>query len=297
VFVQTVSDPQLLREQVQAWQKNGLQVALVPTMGNLHAGHLSLIDQAHQAADKVVVSVFVNPLQFGPNEDFDDYPRTLADDETRCRQQGADLLFAPGVEVMYPGYRHGQPYLATRLQADPLLAQSFEGADRPGHFDGVVTVVTKLFHLVQPDVAVFGQKDLQQYAVLEKMVTDLAIPVRLTRAPIVRETDGLALSSRNQYLNSAERRLAPSLAQTLQWVCARIQESPAKNASILQQAIQGLQAQGFQVHYFSLVMLPALQVVDDFQVLERRNGLEFAVVVAATLGQTRLLDNQIIRLS
>ncbi|MDR9497863.1 MAG: pantoate--beta-alanine ligase [Hydrogenovibrio sp.] len=295
--MQTVSDPQSLREQVQAWQKNGLTVALVPTMGNLHAGHLSLIDRAREAADRVVVSVFVNPLQFGPNEDFDDYPRTLTDDERQCRQQGADLLFAPGVAVMYPGYRHGQPYLTTRLQADPLLAQTFEGADRPGHFDGVVTVVAKLFHLVQPDVAVFGQKDLQQYAVLEKMVTDLAMPVRLVRAPIVRETDGLALSSRNQYLNSAERALAPSLAQTLQSVCVRIQDAPAKSESILQQASQDLQALGFQVHYFSLVALPTLQAVVDPQMPCRDDGSEFAVVVAATLGQTRLLDNRILRLS
>ncbi|KUJ71913.1 pantoate--beta-alanine ligase [Thiomicrospira sp. WB1] len=292
----TISEVRPLRQCLEAWQKQGQRIALVPTMGNLHAGHLSLIEQARQHADKVVATVFVNPLQFGPNEDFDQYPRTLSEDQAQCQAQGADVLFAPAVSVMYPGYQPGQPYDATRVQADAALSSQFEGADRPGHFDGVVTVVSKLFHLVQPNVAVFGQKDLQQFVILQKMVHDLAFPIDLIRAPIVRQSDGLALSSRNQYLSEAERAQAPLIRQTLTSVVTSLQQTPHNHASILQTAQARLQVQGFVVHYLAWVRLPDLQTVTQWHASDTADGSEFAVMVAATLGRTRLLDNAIFRL-
>ncbi|GAB6034071.1 pantoate--beta-alanine ligase [Galenea microaerophila] len=278
-----------LQQQVLAWKKQGAKVGFVPTMGNLHEGHLSLVERAKQQADKIVASVFVNPLQFGPNEDFDQYPRTLDADAEKLQQIGCDALFAPSVQEMYP-----EGDLQTRVCAAPSLANRLEGALRPGHFDGVTTVVAKLFHIVQPDLAVFGQKDFQQYLVIEKMVSDLSFPIQLIRAPIARAADGLALSSRNQYLTPEQRAIAPKLYQTLQALSARLKGLKSFDEDMiekqLQAAQQALLTAGFdQVDYLQLL---------DAKTLEPCESLtQGAVLLAvARLGKTRLLDNILINI-
>ena len=209
--MQTVQDAAALRATIRGWRGQGLTVGFVPTMGNLHAGHHSLIKLARARADRVVASVFVNPTQFGPNEDFERYPRTLVQDQVGLAEQDCDLLFAPDVATLYPfGAEHS---VSIRV---PQLTETLEGAHRPGHFDGVATVVCKLFNLVQPDLAVFGQKDFQQLKVIERMVRDLSLPVKIMAAPTLRADDGLALSSRNQYLSADDRELAPQIYATLQ---------------------------------------------------------------------------------
>ncbi|MDE2086262.1 MAG: pantoate--beta-alanine ligase, partial [Xanthomonadaceae bacterium] len=202
--MQTVQDAPALRAVVRGWRSQGQTVGLVPTMGNLHAGHHSLLKLARARADRVVATVFVNPTQFGPNEDFERYPRTLVQDQAGLAEHGCDLLFAPEVATMYPFGAEQSVSIHV-----PGITDTLEGAHRPGHFDGVATVVCKLFNLVQPDLAVFGQKDFQQLKVIERMVRDLALPVKVMGAPTLRAEDGLALSSRNQYLTEAERKQAP----------------------------------------------------------------------------------------
>ncbi|MBP7676943.1 MAG: pantoate--beta-alanine ligase [Thermoanaerobaculia bacterium] len=197
-----------LRSAVASYREKGQRVAFVPTMGALHAGHLALVEQARRAAGKVVVSIFVNPKQFGPGEDFERYPRDLEADAEKLREAGADLLFAPTVDVMYP------PGFSTTVHVAGV-SEGMEGARRPGHFDGVATVVARLLGLVLPDVAVFGQKDAQQCAVVMRLVADLGLPVEVLVAPTVRESDGLAMSSRNSYLSPEERKAAPALFRAL----------------------------------------------------------------------------------
>ncbi|MDG6777567.1 pantoate--beta-alanine ligase [Thiomicrorhabdus sp. zzn3] len=269
-----------LKEQVRHWKSEGLRIGFVPTMGNLHAGHLSLAELAKQKADRVVVSIFVNPLQFGPDEDFERYPRTFEADCEQLQAHSVDALFFPQVDEMYPSGTS-----QTRVIVPDALTGLLEGKSRPGHFDGVTTVVAKLFNVVQPDVAVFGQKDFQQYAVIERMVTDLAMPVELVRAPIAREEDGLALSSRNQYLNEAQRQIAPKLYTVLCDVATAL-ESGNRNFSDLESvATQSLLAEGFDaVDYIAIVdpltLLPAVE-----------SQTRFAVLAVARMGATRLLDN------
>ncbi|MEO7477966.1 MAG: pantoate--beta-alanine ligase, partial [Lysobacteraceae bacterium] len=199
-----------LRMQVREWKRDGLRVGFVPTMGNLHAGHFSLVELAKQHADRIVASVFVNPTQFGPNEDFARYPRTLDADADGLNTHGCDALFAPDVAEMYPDGADN----AVQIRV-PGITTILDGAHRPGHFDGVATVVARLFNMVQPDVAVFGQKDYQQLQVIRQMVRELAFPIVIFAAPTTRAEDGLALSSRNQYLSDAERRIAPEIHRTL----------------------------------------------------------------------------------
>ena len=206
--MKTVSTVPDLRSAVASYREKGQRVAFVPTMGALHAGHLALVEQARRAAGKVVVSIFVNPKQFGPGEDFERYPRDLAADAEKLREAGADLLFAPTVDVMYP------PGFSTTVHVAGV-SEGMEGARRPGHFDGVATVVARLLGLVLPDVAVFGQKDAQQCAVVMRLVADLGLPVEVLVAPTVRESDGLAMSSRNSYLSPEERKAAPALFRAL----------------------------------------------------------------------------------
>lgn len=206
--MKTVSTVPDLRSAVASYREKGQRVAFVPTMGALHAGHLALVEQARRAAGKVVVSIFVNPKQFGPGEDFERYPRDLAADAEKLREAGADLLFAPAVDVMYP------PGFSTTVHVAGV-SEGMEGARRPGHFDGVATVVARLLGLVLPDVAVFGQKDAQQCAVVMRLVADLGLPVEVLVAPTVRESDGLAMSSRNAYLSPEERKAAPALFRAL----------------------------------------------------------------------------------
>ena len=200
-----------VRERVRAWRRAGHRVAFVPTMGNLHAGHVSLIEVARQRGERFVASIFVNPMQFGPNEDFAHYPRTPSEDERMLAAAGCDLMFMPDVREIYP---HGSAR-ATRVEV-PGLSRILDGEFRPGHFEGVSTVVAKLFHIVEPEIAVFGEKDFQQLTIIRRMVADLCMPVEIIGAPTVRDADGLAMSSRNQYLTDAERALAPTIYATLQ---------------------------------------------------------------------------------
>lgn len=277
--METVETVAALRAHVRSWQ--GLRVALVPTMGNLHAGHLSLVAAAQACAERTIVSVFVNPLQFGPQEDFARYPRTLERDARALSQAGCDLLFAPSVREIYPS---GEP--ATRLTVRGL-SETLEGSFRPGHFDGVATVVAKLLILASPDVAVFGEKDYQQLLIVRRLVADLALPVQIVGAPITRDTDGLALSSRNQYLTAAERSVAPQLHRTLADIAVALRAGPrdaSARAALERQGIEALTRAGFRADYI------AIRAAAD---LTEPQAADSALVVlgAAWLGSTRLIDN------
>ncbi len=267
-----------VREQVRLWHRERLSVAFVPTMGNLHAGHLSLFQAARKLGERFVASIFVNPMQFGPNEDFAHYPRTPVEDDRMLASAGCDLMFVPDVAEIYPrGFEH-----SARLTV-PELATMLEGQFRPGHFDGVATVVTKLFNIVEPDLAVFGEKDYQQLAVIRRMVADLCMPVEIVGAPTVRESDGLALSSRNQYLTPAERRIAPRIHEELQRAAAQILAGQSDLVRIETSAIEALGGAGFRPEYFSIR-------ARDLGV-PRPDSRELVVLAAARLGRARLIDN------
>ena len=277
--MRTVGDLRALRACIRAWKQEGQRVGFVPTMGNLHVGHFSLVDLARRYADRVVASVFVNPTQFGPSEDFTRYPRTLAEDSVGLVEHNCDLLFAPSVEVMYPfGPEH-----AMRIHV-PDVGDTLEGAHRPGHFDGVATVVAKLFAMVEPDVAVFGQKDWQQLLVVRRLVRELAYPLEVVAGPIVRDEDGLALSSRNRYLEAHQRVRAPELHATLQWMRDSFAEGHALQA-VEGAAVRRLERAGFQPDYAVVRRAEDLAVPAG----DERSGL--IALVAARLGSTRLIDN------
>ncbi|MFC4728609.1 pantoate--beta-alanine ligase [Coralloluteibacterium thermophilus] len=274
--VRTVSD---LRAAVGGWKRAGERVAFVPTMGNLHAGHFSLVALARRQADRVVASVFVNPTQFGPNEDFERYPRTPDADAVGLADAGCDLLLLPSVEQMYPF----GPERCVRVRV-PGLSDVLDGAHRPGHFDGVATVVLRLLNMVQPDVAVFGRKDFQQVRVIEYLVRDLSLPVSILAAETQREPDGLALSSRNQYLSAEERARAPEIHRTLQFVREAAQRR-VPLAEIEAEAHRRLAAAGFEVDYV------ALRRADDLAPAASLDDGGVVALVAARLGRTRLIDN------
>lgn len=278
-MIATISRLEELRAQTHAWKRAGLRIAFVPTMGNLHAGHHSLVKLAREHADRVVASVFVNPTQFGPNEDFARYPRTPEDDAAGLEASGCDTLWLPSVETMYP---YGADN-AVRMHV-PGVTDTLEGAHRPGHFDGVATVVARLFNQVQPDVAVFGHKDYQQFAVIRYMVRDLAFPIELIAAETKREADGLAMSSRNQYLSAEERPVAAQIRRTLLAMRDGIQSGEAR-AKVERNAASHLRDAGFDVDY-AVVRTPEL--VEPEQTSSR--GPRVALV-AAKLGKTRLIDN------
>ena len=266
-----------LRARVSDWKRAGLRVGFVPTMGNLHAGHFSLVELARRHADRVVASVFVNPTQFGPGEDFARYPRTPDTDAAGLEAAGCDLAWMPSVEAMYPFGADN----AVRMRV-PGVTDVLEGAHRPGHFDGVVTVVSRLFNQVQPDVAAFGRKDYQQLAVIRYFVRDLAFPVELLPADIVREPDGLAMSSRNQYLSTEERAVAPVIHRTLQVMRDAVQAGTPR-VEVEAAATAALEAAGFVVDYAA---------VRDRQLAEPGDDtVELVALVAARLGRTRLIDN------
>lgn len=275
----TLTSITALRQHIADARQQGQRIALVPTMGNLHAGHLALIDIARQHADCVVASIFVNPLQFGPNEDLDSYPRTLAEDQAKLTAAGCHLLFTPTEQLMYP---HGMEQQTTVRV--PEVSEGLCGGSRPGHFDGVATIVTKLFNMVQPDCAVFGEKDFQQLAVIRKLVHDLNLPIDIIGAPIVRDSDGLALSSRNGYLNAAQRKLAPQLYQCLQQTAARIQQGQHDQAVLLQNAQTQLEQAGFKPDYLALRDAAHLQPAQP-------DSQQLVLLAAAFLGPTRLIDN------
>ena len=273
-----------VRQAVAEAKRRGLTVGLVPTMGALHAGHASLIEAARAETGFVVVSIFVNPTQFGPNEDLERYPRPLQRDLEICTRAGVDLVFAPRVEAMYP------PGFGTYVEVHKLQ-DLWEGASRPGHFRGVATVVLKLFHIVGADVAYFGQKDAQQARIIQQMVRDLDVPIRLRICPIVREPDGLALSSRNQYLDPEQRRHAVALYQALQDAKARI-EAGQRDAGAVQKALAArIEAtSGAKLDYAAIVDAATLQPLD------RLHG-EVLIALAVKFGATRLIDNVLMRVA
>ena len=274
----TFTDLPELRARVRAWKIEGLRVGFVPTMGNLHAGHMALIDLAREHADRVIASVFVNPTQFGPNEDFARYPRTLDADAAGLAAHDCDALFAPTVATMYP-YGTGNE---VKVQV-PDITTILDGAHRPGHFDGVATVVARLFNMVQPDVAVFGQKDYQQLQVISRLVRDLAFPIEIVAAPTVRADDGLALSSRNQYLSPAEREVAPTIHATLLSMREGVRGGRTL-AAVEAAATARLVAAGFAVDYATIRRADLGEPAAD-----ARTGL--VALIAARLGGTRLIDN------
>lgn len=273
--IETAAD---LRRHVADWRRAGERVGFVPTMGNLHAGHYSLIDIARRRCDRVVASVFVNPTQFGPNEDFSRYPRTLARDQEGLAHAGCDLLFAPAVETMYPF----GPTQVVGVHV-PVVTEPLEGAFRPGHFDGVATVVTRLFNLVQPDVAVFGRKDYQQLLTIRRLVADLSLPIEIVAGDTLREANGLAMSSRNQYLSDGERETAATIQRTLLRMCNSV-AAGEPIAAIEANAAATLEAAGFRVDYAAIRRADDLAPAGD-----ARSGL--VGLVAARLGTTRLIDN------
>ena len=275
-----VSDTAALAEHLTPLRDRADTIAFVPTMGNLHDGHLALVHQARALADAVVVSIFVNPMQFAAHEDLDTYPRTLDDDLSALREANVDLVLTPSTDDIYPdgSARHTAIHV-------PLLGDALCGRDRPGHFDGVCTVVYKLFQLVGPDIAVFGEKDLQQLLIIKKMVADLSLPINIQSGPTQRAEDGLALSSRNQYLSASERALAPFLWQTLQSCAAALTATPqCPPSSVIDPAIEALEQAGFTVDYLELRELSTLRLVDNVD-------QDCALFVAARLGDTRLIDN------
>jgi len=267
-----------LSAHIQDWKSQGKSIAFVPTMGNLHAGHLSLLKLAREQADKLVSSIFVNPMQFAPHEDLDNYPRTLEQDCKGLMEHQCDLVYLPTDVELYPqGLEH-----ITVVQV-PDITSRFEGVFRPGHLNGVSTIVLKLFNLVQPDVAVFGKKDYQQWRMIEKMVKDLNLNIDILGGETVRETDGMAMSSRNQYLSPAERQQAPSLYQQLLQAADRIRMDETHLASAKQEAIANLEKIGFKIDYFDLCNQLSLQP---------GHAREPLVLLAAVhIGDTRLIDN------
>lgn len=270
-----------LRALVGEWRRAGQKIALVPTMGNLHEGHLALVAAAREQADRVITSIYVNPAQFGEGEDFGRYPRTLEEDRQRLRAAHCDLLFTPSDQTIYPR----GPGDSTSLRAAPSLANILEGASRPGHFDGVVTVVARLFNLVSPDVAVFGEKDWQQLVVVRRMTEDLGYSLRIIPVATVRGSGGLALSSRNRYLDSAQQIAAEQLNAVLRWAAERVAATPGERTVIEKEARGRLERHGLHVDY--------VQVVRAEDLAEPKpHDRDLRVLAAVRAGTTRLIDNQ-----
>lgn len=263
------------------------RIALVPTMGNLHDGHLELVKIAKQHADIVVVSIFVNPTQFGVGEDFDSYPRTLDEDVAKLTTVGADYVFAPTIDEMYPVLPPPTTILAG------TITEQLCGKTRPNHFDGVGIVVSKLFNIVQPNIAVFGQKDYQQLAIIKQLVRDLSYSIDIIGAPIIRATDGLALSSRNQYLSESERQTAPILQQELQYLAKQISDNKQPLEVLLTAAHERITGAGFMIDYLE-VKTTELTAVDDESI---NNHQDLVILVAAWLGRARLLDNRLVTIN
>lgn len=268
-----------LRAALARARSENKRIGFVPTMGNLHAGHIALVEKALQRSDFVVVSVFVNPLQFGPQEDLASYPRTLEDDQRQLLDAGAHLVFAPSAEEMYPEGMQGHTIVSV-----PVVSEGLCGASRPGHFDGVSTIVCKLLNVVQPDLAVFGEKDFQQLAVIRKMAQDLCLPVQIMGAPIVRAGDGLALSSRNGYLTETQRKTAPLLYQTLQHIAEQLRTGRIDYATVIEEARNRLASAGFTPDYMDLRDAVSLEPITD-------QTADVVILAAALLGRTRLIDN------
>lgn len=279
--LETINEVQQL---LAGWRANGERIAFVPTMGNLHEGHLSLVAKACELADRVVVSIFVNPLQFAQGEDLEAYPHTPREDSDRLQQAGVDLLFRPQEAEVYPDGREGLTFVEV-----PGVSEVLCGARRPGHFRGVATVVAKFFNIVQPDVACFGEKDYQQLTVLRRMTSELNFSVAIVGVPTERATDGLALSSRNGYLTTEERRIAPQLYQSLQTLAERIRNGETAWGQLEQQCTERLAAAGLRPDYISIRRAADLALPSEGE-------RELVILAAAFLGRARLIDNLLINL-
>ena len=275
----TVKTVRELRAAIARARAEGKRIGFVPTMGNLHSGHVALVEKASQRADFVVASIFVNPLQFGPNEDLAKYPRTLAADQEKLVSAGCHLLFAPTPEEMYPQGMDDQTLISV-----PVVSEGLCGGSRPGHFEGVATVVTKLFNMVQPDLAVFGEKDFQQLAVIRKLVRDLNLPVQIFGEPTVRADDGLALSSRNGYLSAEQRQVAPQLFATLKDMADSICGGRDDFSRLTLDGLKHLEKAGFRPDYLEIREAGSLRPA-------QAGDKELVILVAAYLGTTRLIDN------
>ena len=268
-----------LRQYVQHWKDHKQSIAFVPTMGNLHAGHLSLITKGQSLCDRSICSIFVNPMQFGPNEDFNHYPRTLDTDIELLESVGCDLVYMPTASELYP---QGLEKISQVIVTD--LTDTFEGAHRPGHFTGVATIVAKLFNIVKPDVSIFGKKDFQQYCVIRKMSQDLNLDVEIIGQETTRESSGLATSSRNQYLSDDQKKQAALIYQTLQDSAAGISAGETDFVKLEKQAIERLNLAGFDIDYFSICNADTLKSATT-------EDQKLVILVTARLGETRLLDN------
>lgn len=275
----------LLRQQIRRLRMEGKRVALVPTMGNLHDGHMKLVDETKARADVVVVSIFVNPMQFDRPEDLARYPRTLQEDCEKLNKRKVDLVFAPSVKEIYPNGTETHTYVDV-----PGLSTMLEGASRPGHFRGVSTIVSKLFNLVQPDIACFGEKDFQQLALIRKMVADMGFDIEIVGVPIMRAKDGLALSSRNGYLTAEQRKIAPGLYKVLSSIADKLQAGERDLDEIIAIAGQELNEKGFRSD--------DIQIRDADTLLEvSENSKRAVILVAAWLGDARLIDNKLVELA
>ncbi|SKA45168.1 pantoate--beta-alanine ligase [Enterovibrio nigricans] len=274
-----IADIAPLREQVLQWRRDGQRIAFVPTMGHLHDGHLTLVRKAREAADVVVVSIFVNPMQFEKSDDLASYPRTLDDDLAKLNGEGVEIVFTPTVDVMYPNGLEQHTFVDV-----PGLSSILEGSSRPGHFKGVATVVSKLFNMVQPDVACFGEKDFQQLAVINKLVNDLCLPIEILPVTTVREMDGLAMSSRNTRLTVDERQRAPVLSKTLRWISSQMRGGRCDYSELVLDGNDQLRAAGLEPD--------EIFIRDAYTLLPITEQTTKAVVLAAVfLGQVRLIDN------
>ncbi|EAA7107800.1 pantoate--beta-alanine ligase [Salmonella enterica subsp. enterica serovar Ouagadougou] len=275
----------LLRQHIRRLRQEGKRVALVPTMGNLHDGHMKLVDEAKARADVVIVSIFVNPMQFDRPDDLVRYPRTLQEDCEKLNKRKVDYVFAPAVEEIYPQGLEGQTYVDV-----PGLSTMLEGASRPGHFRGVSTIVSKLFNLIQPDIACFGEKDFQQLALIRKMVADMSYDIEIVGVPIIRAKDGLALSSRNAYLTAEQRKIAPGLYNVINSIAEKLIAGNRELQEIIAIAEQELNEKGFRAD--------DIQIRDADTLQELTETSKRAVILAAAwLGQARLIDNQSVTLA
>ncbi|UTM57736.1 pantoate--beta-alanine ligase [Photobacterium sp. CCB-ST2H9] len=282
--MQTFAEIAPVREQIRAWRRDGRRIAFVPTMGNLHQGHLTLVRKAREQADVVVVSIFVNPMQFDKADDLNNYPRTLDEDLAKLNGEGVELVFTPTPDIIYPNGMDRQTFVEV-----PGLSHMLEGALRPSHFRGVSTIVSKLFNIVQPDVACFGEKDFQQLALIRQMVTDLAMPIDIIGVPTVREMDGLAMSSRNGYLTVDERQRAPVLAKTMRWISSQIRGGRRDFDEVVLDANDQLRAAGLEPDEIYIRDARTLQVVGE-------ETSQAVILMSAFLGKARLIDNQVIEL-
>ncbi|EAR9411037.1 pantoate--beta-alanine ligase [Salmonella enterica] len=275
----------LLRQHIRRLRQEGKRVALIPTMGNLHDGHMKLVDEAKARADMVIVSIFVNPMQFDRPDDLVRYPRTLQEDCEKLNKRKVDYVFAPAVEEIYPQGLEGQTYVDV-----PGLSTMLEGASRPGHFRGVSTIVSKLFNLIQPDIACFGEKDFQQLALIRKMVADMSYDIEIVGVPIIRAKDGLALSSRNAYLTAEQRKIAPGLYNVMNSIAEKLIAGNRELQEIIAIAEQELNEKGFRAD--------DIQIRDADTLQELTETSKRAVILAAAwLGQARLIDNQSVTLA